>query len=159
MSSPLLGRLPASLAASLQLATRKLCCPSCVQIPRVVSTAAAGSKRFVTLNVGGHRFLTAATTLAAAPGSYFAKLAQQATAGRSAGASEFFVDRSGKVGTAPRRCRGGGTGLYLVQPACRPALSALHPPPPQPAPAAHLPSCFFLLPVCFPPASFLPADL
>ena len=73
-------------------------------------------KRFVTLNVGGHRFLTTAATLAAVEGSYFAKLAaaQQAAltggSSRSGGSSgggdgkgcgpassEFFVDRNGKV--------------------------------------------------------------
>lgn len=57
-------------------------------------------KRFVTLNVGGHRFLTTAATLSAVDGSYFCKLAQQASqhaGGRGGGCAEFFVDRSGKV--------------------------------------------------------------
>jgi hypothetical protein len=55
---------------------------------------------FVTLNVGGHRFLTTAATLGAQDGSYFAKLAAQAVAaaGKGKSGSEFFVDRSGKVG-------------------------------------------------------------
>jgi hypothetical protein len=53
----------------------------------------------VTLNVGGHRFLTTAATLAAVNGSYFAKLSRQAAAaaGRGRDNIEFFVDRSGKV--------------------------------------------------------------
>lgn len=57
-------------------------------------------KRFVTLNVGGHRFLTTAATLAAVDGSYFCKLAQQASqqaGGRGGASAEFFVDRSGKI--------------------------------------------------------------
>jgi hypothetical protein len=136
-----------------------------VQIPRVVSTAAAGSKRFVTLNVGGHRFLTAAATLAAAPGSYFAKLAQQATAGRSTGASEFFVDRSGKVGTAavPRR-RHCVVLCMCSLPAHLPCRFTI-PAAISPAAAAAATGAFshvhtaVLLSPCIPPAFHLPADL
>lgn len=71
------------------------------ELARAIAPSAADSKLFVTLNVGGHRFLTTAATLAAVDGSYFAKLAQQAAAAaaknRGGGGSEYFVDRSGKM--------------------------------------------------------------
>ncbi|KAL4448314.1 hypothetical protein ABPG75_005533 [Micractinium tetrahymenae] len=71
------------------------------QGPRPGGPANGGidGKRFVTLNVGGHRFLTTAATLAAVDGSYFCKLAQQASqqGGGRGGSAEFFVDRSGKI--------------------------------------------------------------
>ena len=71
------------------------------------TTSGDSGKRFVSLNVGGHRFLTTAATLAAAEGSYFAKLAQQGqgSSGGRGGPAEFFIDRSGKV-----RGRGAGRG-------------------------------------------------
>lgn len=76
---------------------------------------AADGKVFVTLNVGGHRFLTTAATLAAVGGSYFSKLAQQAAAAAAKGhnGSEYFVDRSGKV-----RCWGVWLGARARTRAC-----------------------------------------
>lgn len=95
------------------------------QVPRPAAPAHGSGdgrpvdgKRFVTLNVGGHRFLTTAATLAAVDGSYFCKLAQQASqqaGGRGGASAEFFVDRSGKVcgrgGAGWGGCGGGGGGV------------------------------------------------
>ncbi|GAB4817404.1 hypothetical protein N2152v2_004450 [Parachlorella kessleri] len=60
------------------------------------------NKVFVSLNVGGHRFLSTAATLAAVEGSFLWQLAQQSCSGKEARrgsrqAPEFFIDRSGKL--------------------------------------------------------------
>ena len=65
------------------------------------ASAAHLEQALVALNVGGHRFLTAAATLAVVEGSVLWELAQRgagAGGARAADAApEFFVDRSGKV--------------------------------------------------------------
>jgi hypothetical protein len=66
-----------------------------LDFPKLKNAAQASTamhKVIVTLNVGGKMFQTTLATMAAVPGSYFAKLAS-----KSAGNTEFFVERNGDV--------------------------------------------------------------
>lgn len=52
-----------------------------------------GAPSMISLNIGGHRFLTTPATLSSVPGSYFAKLVKNAALTEQ----EIFIDRNGRV--------------------------------------------------------------